>query len=216
MEYEGLRLRQVNLFEGDREIPANRTAYKLLDVGSDFSVIIEHTFKRKADLTFEESHTFAHEFFRTGDGSLKLRHTEFVTPEATPDQIGKRLGIYWRLEYDSDTINVFRRIYKFPDSPDEQIQYTLSGFDLNGRTPYNANLWLSYTTNFGVDFMTGDGYWSVNNIALLAPGSNPPLFFFSYELNQEGFPCMAYTTRADNAPDIGKAFFYYYNCPCQR
>ena len=216
MEYEGLRLKRINQYKGDTENPANLTAYKTIAISADFRVMIEHTFQRRDASSFQETLTRVLEFFRNDKGDLKLSLNELVTSEATPEKIGQRLGWYWRLEYDTKNENVARRTYRLPPDTTVQVQYTLGGFDLNGRSPWNVNFWLSYLRDLDNDFITGDGYWSENNVALLAPGGNKTLFFIIYELNGAGFPCVSYSERADRVPDSFKSFYYYYNCDCQR
>lgn len=216
MEYDGLRLKRINQYEGDAEKPDNLTMYKTVDISVDFSIIVEHTFQRKDDTQHKEIFTRVLEFFRNEKGSLKLDLTEIVSPDAKPEEIGWRSGQYWRLEYDDKNENVSRRVFKLAGDANEQVQYTLGGFDLNGRSPWNANFWLSYMRSFDNDFLSGDGFWSENNIALLAPANGSALFFNIYELNEAGFPCVSYAKRADNVPDESKSFYYYYNCVCHR
>ncbi|GAB2555010.1 hypothetical protein GCM10027190_01700 [Spirosoma areae] len=216
MVYDGLRLTRINLYEGKAETEASLTAYKRLESSPDFKVIVEHTFQRQPNNQYIEVKTRAHDFFRNENGALKLSKTELVSPAARPDSIGERLGIYWLLEYDDKNENVFRRWIKSPDLATEQVQYTQGGFDQNGRSHWNANLWLSFMRGFDTDFLNGDGYWSENNIAVQAGASGQALFFYNYELNSSGFPCVSYGKRADNVVDPSQSFYYYYNCDCQR
>ena len=117
--------------------------------------------------------------------------------------------------YDENDENVIRRLYKKSADSPEVTSLTFGGYDLNGRNANDTNFWLSYTANFGVGFGEGGGIWNDNNIALLGYENGPAFAFFTYELNEEGFPCFSATKRANNEPDLGKTFYYYYNCNCR-
>ncbi|MEZ0609421.1 hypothetical protein ACAW74_12935 [Fibrella sp. WM1] len=216
IEYDGLRPTRINQYEGEAETPANLTMYKTLVISANYDVIIDHTFERRDNNQYAETVTLAKQFFRNQAGALKLRRTDFVTPAATPDSIGTRLGTYWRNEYDAKNENVVQRFFKQADWAQEQVQYTQGGFDMNGRSPWNASLWLAYTRSLGPDFRTGEGFWSENNIALQAGGTGQTTFFYNYEINSAGFPCVGYVKRADNVVEPGQSYYYYYNCPCSR
>lgn len=214
-EYEGLRLKRANEYAGKTQTPENLKRYKTYELDEDFTRLVEHTFARNNLGKYDEILTRLFEFVRNQEGNIKLGKIEDTGPEATPADLRSRRGVYTRFEYDEEQRNVVRVWRK--QGGDEFLVNTFGGFDLNGRSPWNANIWLSLTRSYDADFVGSTGFWNENNLALFSSGSGAQSLFYSlYELNAEGFPCLSTAKRSDNVAYIDETLWYYFNCGCRR
>ncbi|GAB2555002.1 hypothetical protein [Spirosoma areae] len=216
LEYEGLRLKRMNYYKLETIHPDSLLEYKTYAINADMTSLIEHSFRRNATGTFDEVLTRQCDFFRNSSNDLRLQKVEIVTPDAQPDGQNNRSGTYKRFEYDKEGRNVFRIWHKDKSMAKEAIQTTYGGFDSNGRSPWNANFWLSFIRGDGDSFINSTGFWSENNLSTAKNGTDLANFYYVYELNAEGFTCISSAKGVDKVPNPEETFYYYYNCDCRR
>ncbi len=213
MEYAKNRLTKVNNYKGKEIKIENLLFIKTYDISDDFSSLVEHIFSRTGNNNqFSETETLILDFVRNKDGELKNTKIERAKITAKPNDESSRLGIYLRLEYDGENKNLYRRWKMDPREANYEQGYGESvGYDLNGKNPWNANIWLSLIRSYDDDnsYLSEGGSWNENNLAL-----NNYEQYYLYELNKQGFPCSVTFKRPDFTNFPFDQRIVYYNCDC--
>ncbi|GAB2554995.1 hypothetical protein [Spirosoma areae] len=215
-EFDGLRLKRMNWYSGSKTTPDSLVSYKTYDIDAELTTLVEHTFKRNLNRSFDEVLTRQFDFFRNPDGELRVQKIDYVLPEATATTTNAKSGKYKRLEYDEEGRNLYRIWSKNGPNSAENLDVTFGGYDLNGRNPFNVNFWMSFAQGDMASFVDSHGSFSENNITLFAGGFDKPFFYIVYELNAEGFPCLITSKQSNLVINPGENLYYYYDCDCQR
>lgn len=210
LEYDGLRLKRMNYYAGDN---LNLLAFRKYVVNTDITSIKETTFKStdSTKVLFSREHKFR----RNINNELRLDTVKMVVINAD----GKINRSYKRLKYDSEGRNVNELWSKGATDNVETLTDSYTGFDLNGRSHWNANFWLSFIAHEGNEFNDSKmnntvGFWSENNLSIL---KSAPSIYYIYDLNEQGFPCISSQKGSDKTLNyLDEAFYYYYNCECRK
>lgn len=212
--YSEGKLTRIDSFHGDTDSEENLKFYKTFEVAHDYLTIIIKNYRKENVEQFVPYEAYEYTFFRNKYSELKLTRLERIGLLSSLKDIKREFNQYSRYEYDNENVNVAKFIHG--NGSHESVGYNLAGFDRNGKSPWNTNFWLSLTRDIGNSFDLLNGFWSENNLALLTPGDNgSTIYYYTYDLNSEGYPCISTQKLANNQVDPSETFWYYYNCECK-